>query len=300
VQGSLPPHEVPEKRVRITPEIATNKLQRAPAMHAPEEILLSLEDGIKTFTFNTPEKRNALSSTNALWMAKEIEKSLEDGTRIVLITGAGGAFCAGADLTQGGGILSRYQEAGPNLEEDLDEMVSTTYHRLARAIYSLPRPVIAAVDGVAAGFGCSLALNADITLASTRARFIEVFINIALVPDGGSTFILPKLIGMKKAMEMAFTGDPVSAEEALRMNMVNRVYSSPEELMDQARQWARKLAQGPVKTMGIAKRMFYEAQLMNYEQALDMESRRQARLMTQPDFFNAVVAFFQKQKPTFS
>ncbi len=269
-------------------------------MNAPnDEILLSCQDGIKILTINTPDKRNALAAPNALWMAREIEKSAEDGTRVVLITGAGGAFCAGADLNQQDGFVARYQESGPNLEADLDEMVSTTYHRLSRAVYNLPRPVIAAVDGVAAGFGCSLALNCDITLASTRARFIQVFVNIALVPDGGSTFILPKLMGLKKAMEMAFTGDPVSAEEALRLNLVNRIYP-PERLMEEAMNWARKLAQGPVKTMGIAKRMFYEAQLMTYDQALDMESRRQARLMTKPDFFNAVAAFFQKQKPTFS
>ncbi|MEW6439989.1 MAG: enoyl-CoA hydratase-related protein [bacterium] len=268
-------------------------------MDTPKEILLTMQDGIKVITLNAPEKRNALSSTNALWMAKEIEKGPEDGTRVVVITGAGGAFCAGADLAQRDGIAGRLQESGGLVEEDLDEMTNTTYHRLSRAVYTLPRPVIAAVDGVAAGFGCALAVNADITLASTRARFIQVFINIALVPDGGSTFILPKLIGMKKAMEMAFTGDPVSAEEALRMNMVNRVYPA-EELMEQTMKWARRLAQGPVKTMGVAKRMFYEAQLMTYDQALDMEAHRQGRLMTKPDFINAVAAFFQKKKPTFS
>jgi len=262
-----------------------------------KEILFSFEEGIKTITINTPDKRNALSSSNALLMAKEIERSEEDGTRVILLTGTGGAFCAGADLSQG--LFSEFQAGGKSLEAELDEMVSTTYHRLARAVYRVPRPVIAAVDGVAAGFGCSLALNADFTLASTNARFIQVFINIALIPDGGSTFILPKLVGMKKAMEMALTGEPVSAEEALRLNMVNRVYP-PQELMEQSRRWAQRLAQGPVKTMGIAKRTLYEAQLMDYEQALELESRRQGRLMTREDFFNAVMAFYQKKKPTFS
>ena len=262
-----------------------------------QEIVFSLEEGIKTITLNTPEKRNALSASNALAIAKEIEKSPEDGTRVIIITGAGGSFCAGADLSQD--LFTRFQDAGRNLEAELDEMVSTTYHRLARAVYQVPRPVIAAVDGVAAGFGCSLALNADITLASTRARFIQVFVDIALIPDGGSTFILPKLVGMKKALEMALTGEPVSAQEALELHMVNRVYPA-EELMEQSRAWAARLARGPVRTMGLAKRTFYEAHLMTYEQALDLESRRQARLMTQPDFFNAVVAFFQKKKPSFS
>jgi 2-(1,2-epoxy-1,2-dihydrophenyl)acetyl-CoA isomerase len=181
----------------------------------------------------------------------------------------------------------------------MDELVATTYHRLSNAVYKIPRPVIAAVDGVAAGFGCSLALNADITLASDRVRFIEIFVNITLIPDGGSTYILPKIVGLKKALEMMLTGDAVLAEEALRLNMVNRVYPH-EELMDKTDEWARKLADGPVKSMGIAKRTVYEAYLMNADQALDMESRRQARLLAQPDFANAVLAFYQKKKPTYS
>ena len=265
-------------------------------MSENDEILISLEEGIKTLTINLPNKRNALSAPNALRMAKEIEKSEEDGTRVIVLTGAGGAFCAGADLAQRG--LETLGQSGAPTEQFMDELVTTTYHRLSTAVYKIPRPVIAAVDGVAAGFGCSLALNADITLASDRARFIEIFINIALIPDGGSTYILPKIVGLKKAMEMIFTGDPVLAEEALRLNMVNRVYT-PEELMGKTGEWARKLAAGPVKSMGIAKRTVYEAYLMNSDQALDMESRRQARLLTQPDFANAVLSFYQKKKPTF-
>ncbi len=266
-------------------------------MSENDDILISFEEGIKTLTINLPEKRNALSAPNALRMAKEIERSEEDGTRVVVLAGAGGAFCAGADLTQRG--LEKLGQSGAPTEEFMDELVATTYHRLSTAVYKIPRPVIAAVDGVAAGFGCSLALNADITLASTRARFIEVFINIALIPDGGSTYILPKIVGLKKALEMAFTGESVYAEEALRLNMVNRVYP-PDEFEERTREWARKLAAGPVKSMGMAKKTFYEAYLMNSDQALDMESRRQARLMTQADFANAVMAFLQKKEPTFS
>jgi len=266
-------------------------------MSENDEVLVSLEEGIKTLTINLPDKRNALSAPNALRMAKEIEKSEEDGTRVIVLTGAGGAFCAGADLTQSG--FEKLGQPGGPTQQWIDELVTTTYHRLSTAVYEIPRPVLAAVDGVAAGFGCSLALNADITLASTTARFIQVFINIALIPDGGSTYILPKIVGLKKAMEMALTGDPVHAEEALRLNMVNRVYL-PEEFEEKTREWARKLAERPVKTMGIAKKTFYEAYLMNSDQTLDMESRRQARLITQPDFANAVLSFLQKKKPTFS
>jgi len=266
-------------------------------MGTKKEILVSVKQSVKEVTINKPRVRNALSANNALFMAEAIENSEKDGTRAVLITGKGGAFCAGADLGQEAQAM--FGSGSVHLEAELDEMLETTYHRLARAIYSLPMPVIAAVGGVAAGFGCSLALNADITLASTDARFIQVFRNIALIPDGGSTYILPRLIGVKKAMEMILTGEPVSAEKALEWNMVNHLYP-PEELMDQARQWALKLSQGPTKTLGMAKRTVYEAQYMDYRQVLAMEGRRQARLMTKPDFFNAVTAFFEKKKPSFS
>ncbi len=262
-----------------------------------DEILVSSAGGVKTITVNIPKKKNPLSPANAVIMAQEVEKSAEDGTRVIILTGAGGAFCAGAAL-DAEGFFKGPEKRMPE-ESDHDEMVNTTFHRLIRAVCGLERPVIAAVDGVAAGFGCSLALNCDLTLASTTARFIEVFVNIALLPDGGSTYILPKLVGMKKAMELAFTGDPVLAEEALRLNMVNRVYP-PEELMEKAQEWAARLARGPVKTMGVAKKTMYDAQQMNYRDVLDMESRRQARLMTQPDFVNAVTAFLDKKKPTFS
>ncbi len=266
-------------------------------MREKDEILVSFEDGIKTITINLPHKRNALSSANALRMAEQLETSEEDGTRVVILSGAGGAFCAGADLSQTG--HEKILRGGAQTEKELDANIRTTYHRLSNAVYNLPRPVIAAVDGVAAGFGLSLALNADITLGSDRIRFIEIFINIALIPDGGSTYILPKIVGLKKAMEMIFTGDSVYAEEALRLNMVNRIYPA-DELMDRARAWARKLAAGPVRSMGVAKKTVYDAYQMSAGEALDMESLRQAHLLTQPDFANAVASFFEKKKPTYS
>ncbi len=265
-------------------------------METDDAILIDRSGGIKTITMNTPHKRNALSAPNALRMAREIEQSAEDGTRVIVLTGTGGAFCAGADLAgYPGGLPSQTA----SMESEFDEMITGTYHRLARAVHDVPRPVVAAVDGVAAGFGCSLALTADITLASTAARFIQVFVNIALIPDGGASFVLPRLVGMRKALEMALTGDPVSADEALRLNMINGVYPS-DELRQRSRDLAERLARGPVNTMGVAKQTFHEAQSLPYDDVLDMESRRQARLMTKPDFLNAVMAFLQKKTPTFS
>ena len=266
-------------------------------MSKEDEVLVAVENRIKTITINLPKRRNALDPENAYKMALEVEKSADDGTRVLILTGQGGAFCAGADLR--GEKVTRAMSKGALLEEELHEMLDTTYHRLMRAIYDLPRPVIAAVEGAAAGVGCSLALNADITLASSTAYFIQVFMNIALITDGGSAYTLPKLIGMKKAMEMVLTGDPVSADEALRMNMINRVYP-PEELMQETWKWACRFAEGPVDSMGVAKRTLHEAQQMDFKESLDLECRRQARLMTKPDFLNAVLSFLQKKKPTFS
>jgi len=259
--------------------------------------LISREEHIKTITFNAPKKRNSLTPESALRVAEEVERSAGDGTRVLVLTGAGGAFCAGADLASD--HFSQVRSGSFPAEAEIDDMVNSTYHRLSRAVYGLPMPVIAAVDGVAAGFGCSLALLADITLASSRAQFIEVFINIALIPDGGSTYILPKVVGMKKALEMVLTGDPVPAAEALELGMVTRVYP-PEELMDQAMVWARRLASGPVKSMGLARKTLFEAQQLPLREVLDLECRRQARLMTEPNFIHAVQAFFAKKKPTFS
>jgi 2-(1,2-epoxy-1,2-dihydrophenyl)acetyl-CoA isomerase len=268
-------------------------------MSLDQEILTTADGGVKTLTLNMPKKRNAIGPEHALRIAREVEKSAEDGTRVLVVTGAGGSFCAGADLSAE--PFARVHADGGEVprEQVFDETVDRNYHRMIRAVHDLPRPVIAAVDGVAAGIGCSLALMADLTLAASSARFIELFVNIALMPDGGSSYILPRLVGMKKAMEMVLTGDPVLAPEALRLGMVTRL-CPPEELMEEAGKLARKLSLGPVKAMGVIKKTLYEAQTLGFAESLELECRRQARLMTQPDFANAARAFFHKKKPTFS
>lgn len=268
-------------------------------MSLDQEILIKVDEGVKTLTLNIPKKRNAIGPEHALRLARELEQSAGDGTRVVVVTGAGGAFCAGADMAAEPFVRVQAEGGEVPREQVFDETVDRNYHRMMRALFDLPRPVIAAVDGAAAGIGCSLALMADLTLAAQGARFIELFVNIALMPDGGSSYILPRLVGMKKAMEMCLTGEPVSAEEALRLGMINRV-CPPDQLMDEAARLARGLARGPVKAMGTIKRSLYEAQAMEFKEVLDMECRRQARLMTQPDYVNAVRAFFRKEKPTFS
>lgn len=268
-------------------------------MNLDQEILATVDEGVKTLTLNIPKKRNAIAPEHALRIALEVEKSAGDGTRVLVLAGAGGSFCAGADLSADPFAQVHVEGGRVPREQVFDETVDRNYHRMIRAVYELPRPVIAVVEGAAAGIGCSLALVADLTLAAAGARFIELFVNIALMPDGGSCHILPRLVGMKKAMEMVLTGEPVTAEEALALGMITRV-CPPEELVAEAGRLARKLASGPLEAMGVIKRTMYEAQGMGFKEALDMECRRQARLMTQPDFIHAARAFFRKQKPTFT
>ncbi len=252
--------------------------------------VVELSEGIKTITFNQPKKRNPISPLTALELIDVIRDSKEDGTRVVIFTGAGGAFSAGADL-----------QSSPDdrIPTDPGTMVDQTYHTLIREITSLERPVIAAVDGVCTGYGLSLAVASDILFASDRARFSLVFMNIALIPDGGSTWTLPRIIGIRKAMELACTAEIFDVEKANDLGMINRIYSH-DKIMEETRNFALKLSEGPVKIMGIAKRFFYESQIKSLDQALADEAYVQGQNMQQPDFFEGVQAFFQKRKPKFS
>ncbi|MFC1825517.1 enoyl-CoA hydratase-related protein [Thermodesulfobacteriota bacterium] len=249
--------------------------------------LVELSDGIKTITLNQPERRNPISPALALELSGQVKKSGHDGTRVLLMTGAGGAFSAGADL-----------EAAPD-PEDPGKMVDRSYNELVRAVTNLERPVIAAVDGVAAGFGLSLAVACDMLFASDRAKFSMVFINIALSPDGGASWTIPRLIGRQKAMELACTAEVFDVQKADKLGLINRIYPS-EDLMKETLNFAKKLAEGPVKVMGIAKRLFYDSESMDLDAALTKEAKVQGFNLQHPDFFEGVAAFMEKRKPKFS
>lgn len=261
-------------------------------MSGDSPYLVTLDEGIKTITFNQPKRRNPISSQSAKELIEVVNRSAQDGTRVLVFTGAGGAFSAGADLMANAN--------GPE-EERLDPgtMIDRTFHSLIRAVTTLERPVIAAVDGVAAGFGFSLAVSSDIMLASERSTFSLVFVNIALTPDGGLSWALPRRVGMHRAMELAFTGRIFNSAEAKEMGLVNHVYPA-DRLMDETNKLAKKLAAGPVKVMGIAKREYYASQLQNLDAVLAREAYVQGENMKQPDFSEGVSAFFEKRKPNFS
>src|SRR5438132_10963270 len=219
-------------------------------------VLSALEGGVLTLTLNRPEALNALT--------KEMTGALRDGIQAaarnrevgaVIVTGAGRAFCAGADLKD----VAARREAG---ERDLGDDLRANYAPLIRSIRACPKPVIAAINGTAAGAGLSLALACDLRLAAAGASLIVVFVRVGLVPDAGSLFFLTRMLGLSKATELAMTGDPMSAEEAHRLGLVAAVVA-PDQLMAVALERARRLAGGPRQTYALIKR--------GMERALDLD-----------------------------
>jgi len=257
------------------------------------DVVLSAQAGaVLTLTLNRPEALNALNpeATHALRMAFEAAARDTDVGAIVL-TGTGRAFCAGADLRD---VNARAQSGDKDLGSDLRK----NYTPMIRAIRACPKPVIAALNGTAAGAGLSLALACDLRLAAAGAQLIVVFVRVGLVPDAGSLFFLTRMLGLSKATELAITGDPVSADEALRLGLVVAVVPS-EQLMPAAMERARQLAAGPRQTYALIKRGMEGAIHLDLEQTLELESQLQALAAETPDAQEAIRAFLEKRKPVF-
>src|SRR5437667_12219314 len=257
------------------------------------ELVLSARQGaVLTLTLNRPETLNALNrqTTQALTAALEAAgRDPEVGA--IILTGAGRAFCAGADLRD---VAARAQAGQTDLGEDL----RANYAPMIRAIRACPRPVIAALNGTAAGAGLSLALACDLRIAAAGAQLIGVFVRVGLVPDAGSLFFLTRMLGLSKATELAMTGDPLTADEALRLGLVVAVVP-PEQLMPAAMERARHLAAGPRKTYALIKRGMDRALHLDLEQTLELESQLQALAAETPDAQEAIRAFLEKRKPIF-
>ena len=253
-----------------------------------ETLQVERAGGIVTVTFDRPEKRNAINSQmwdELLEVARAVGSSSDD--RCVVLTGAGGAFCSGADLS--------------------DETQERPVHQLAnmrrinsvvQAFHELPQPTIAKVTGVAAGVGMSLALGCDLVVASDEARFSEIFAKRGLSLDGGSSWLLPRLVGLHRAKELALFGDVISAQEALEIGVVNRVVpaSAIDALVDA---WAARLAAGPPIALAMTKRMLNRAFEQSFEQALDDEARCQTVNFGTQDTVESIAAFLQKRDPEY-
>jgi 2-(1,2-epoxy-1,2-dihydrophenyl)acetyl-CoA isomerase len=261
-------------------------------MSTNEPILLSQRDGaVARLTLNRPRSRNALSLALVDELAAAFESLGADGSvRAIVVTGAGGAFCSGADLKT---VLAE----GPDLQANPEAYVDR-FHRVIRAVDRAPQPVIAAVDGPAAGFGCDLALACDLRVVSPTASFQEIFTRIGLIPDGGGTFLLPRLVGLGRALELMMLGEALSAERALALGVANRL-APPDGLLAEATALATRLAEGPPLALSLIKRAARDGLDGSLDDALTRERKGQARCLTSEDAMEGVIAWMERRPPAF-
>jgi 2-(1,2-epoxy-1,2-dihydrophenyl)acetyl-CoA isomerase len=238
-------------------------------------------------TIARPDRLNALAGQTLDEMRAAVEQLPRDGARCLLLTGEGRGFSSGADLIGGGGLP---EDAGLQLERHFNPLVE--------AIAAAPVPVVAAVNGPAAGAGASIALMADIVIAARSAYFLQAFVNVGLVPDAGATWILPRLVGRARAMEMMLLGERIPAEQAAAWGMISRVVEDGV-LMEEALALAATLARGPTVALGLIRRLVREAAQGSLTDALAAERAAQKTAGKTTDFKAAALAFVQKQAPRF-
>ena len=253
-----------------------------------ETILVERSEGVVTITLNRPEKKNA--ANDVMWNElretwQEVAERPDD--RVMVITGAGDAFCSGADLTDAA------REERPHQLVNMRHIAD-----VALALHRIPKPTIAKVNGVAAGAGCNMALGCDLIVASEDARFSEIFARRGLSVDFGGSWILPRLIGLHKAKELAFFADIISAKEAADLGLVNRVVAATE-LDAFVDDWARRLAAGPPLTLSMTKSMLNNSFMVSMDQALEDEGRCQTVNFGTADTTEAMMAFVEKRDPRF-
>ncbi len=257
-----------------------------------DELLLRDDRSVRVIALNRPATKNGLTVELNQRVIEALDGAAADpAVRAVLFTGEGGAFCSGLDLkaaAAGGGEIA-----------DVEARMDKYFHGLIRAVRRVEKPVVALVDGVAVGFGCDLALACDIRLGTARARFGELFVKRGLMPDGGGTFHLPRIVGLAKALELMFSGDPVEAEEALRIGLVTQLLPV-ENAREAAIAYAAKLGAGAPRVHAWVKRAVYGALDGTLEEALAVERKGQLELLRSRDFFEGVSAFFQKRDPKFT
>jgi enoyl-CoA hydratase/carnithine racemase len=257
----------------------------------PETILVKHEEGVTTVTLNRPERKNA--ANGQMWIELrglfyDVSHSRDD--RVLVLTGAGGAFCSGADISDPKGVSGNPDDPHLVRMEFLGEVML--------ALHEVPQPTIAKVRGIAAGAGLSLALGCDLVVAGEDARFSEIFARRGLSIDGGSSWLLPRLVGMHKAKELAFFADILSAREALEVGLVNRVL--PDDELDAfVDEWARRLANGPPLALSMTKRLLHEGSKSTMADALANEARCQTVNFGTADTAEAIRAFSEKREPRF-
>jgi 2-(1,2-epoxy-1,2-dihydrophenyl)acetyl-CoA isomerase len=256
-------------------------------MSEDQTILYGLTDGVATITLNRPRAYNAFTAAmHAELMAALKQAERDKAVRCIVLTGAGKAFCSGQDLRE----IAPDQAFGAHVREH--------YNPLIMKLRAIPKPIVAAVNGVAAGAGMSLALACDLRVAVDSARFVAAFVNVGLVPDSGMSYLLPRLIGAARALELCMTGGTLDAATAYSYGMLNVVVSA-EEFLSTVRQQAERLAHGPATAIGLIKRSFELAASATLEQALDYEAQAQQIAGLSAEYAEGVRAFHEKRPPKF-
>ena len=253
------------------------------------EIVRSDANGVCTITLNRPSVYNSFNQTMAFQLQANLDAcAIDDAVRVIVITGEGKAFSAGQDLG----------EATDNEGPTLTSIVRDHYNPIILKIREIEKPVIAAVNGVAAGAGANIALACDITFAKKSASFIQAFSKIGLIPDSGGTFFLPRLIGMQKALALMMTGDKVSAEEAEKLNMIYKVIDD-EDFSAEITRFSEQLAMMPTQGLGLTKKAVNLGLFNSLEDQLELEEKLQTQAGETDDFAEGVNAFLQKRSPQF-
>jgi 2-(1,2-epoxy-1,2-dihydrophenyl)acetyl-CoA isomerase len=258
-----------------------------------EQITVARDGAVTTITLNRPDKLNALTAV----MTDELIDAFtaagrDEEVRAVVLTGAGRGFCAGQDLSE----FDQAYRAGrrPNIREHLER----TFHRLIPIVVETPKPVVAAVNGVAAGAGVSLAAACDVRIASDQARFTQAFVKIGLIPDSGGTWLLPRIIGYARAVELSMTGEVIDAARALEFGLVGRVVPA-EGFAGEVASYAAGLADLTTAAIAATKDLMREALGLGLEEALDREADAQGRMGQTDDHLEGVTAFAEKREPRF-
>jgi 2-(1,2-epoxy-1,2-dihydrophenyl)acetyl-CoA isomerase len=255
-------------------------------------ILVSRDAGVLSITLNRPDKLNAFNPEMHALLRGALEQALDDSSvRALLLTGAGRGFCAGQDLSE----RSLSPEAAPI---DLSVSLGSNYNPLVRRLRALPKPIVCAVNGVAAGAGANIALACDIVLAARSASFVQSFAKLGLVPDSGGTYFLPRLVGVARAMGLALLGDRISAEDAERWGLIWKAIDDAR-LLEEATAMARALAEGPTRGYGLIKKAIYASAGNSLDAQLDLERDLQREAGFSADYREGVAAFMQKRKPSY-
>jgi len=261
-------------------------------MQAVNNIEFSVSDSLAVLTLNRPERLNSFNSEMHAEVRQVFEEIKRDNNiRCLLITGNGRGFCAGQDLSD------RAVSAGDEAP-DLSASIEHNYNPLIRNIVSLSRPVVCAVNGVAAGAGANIALACDLVLAAKSASFVQPFNKLGLVPDSGGTWVLPKLVGHARALRLCLLGEKVTAQEALEMGMIANVYDD-DQLLSEAKQLGQQLAKAPTQGLGLIKRAIHASYSNTFDEQLDLERDLQGVAGRTDDYREGVAAFMEKRKPEY-